>query len=133
MSSIEERRRAARLMPLAAAWRCDLATGKLAWSPGVYELFGISPGAELDRDAIVEMYSEESRAVLARVRADAIARRTSFLFDAQIRRADGEMRWMRVTADVACKGGEPVQLYGVKQDITEEVARGLPVFTGPVG
>lgn len=117
--------------PLPAAWKCDLASEALTWSAGVFDLFGIPRGAPVDRRETVEMYTSESRAILERVRADAIARRTSFLFDAQIRRTDGELRWMRVTADVACRGGRPVTLYGMKHDITADVAAGMAPFPGP--
>lgn len=118
--------------PLPAAWQCDLAGEALTWSAGVFALFGIAPGARLDRREIVGMYCDESRALLERVRADAIARRGSFTLEARIRRSDGAHRWMRIVADVACQGGRPVQLHGFKQDITDEVADGHVPFRGPL-
>ncbi|MBC9033640.1 PAS domain-containing protein [Sphingomonas sp. JC676] len=109
--------------PLAASWECDLANDGLRWAPGVFELFGLPLGARLDRREIVEMYVGESRVLLDRLRADAIATCGSFTFDAQIRRIDGELRWMRLTADVLAQNGRAVRLYGTKQDITAEIAR----------
>lgn len=108
--------------PLPASWECDLADDTLRWSPGVYDLFGLPRGALLDRRAIVEMYVGESRQLLDRLRAEAIATCGSFTFDAQIRRVDGELRWMRLTADVLREHGRAVRLYGTKQDITDEIA-----------
>lgn len=113
--------RAAVLAPLAAAWECDLADDSLRWSPGVFDLFGIPRGAPLDRRATIEMYVGESRAILERLRAAAIAECGSFTFEAQIRRLDGELRWMRLTADVVCRNGRATHLYGAKQDITHEM------------
>src|SRR6188768_626611 len=81
-------------------WQCDLADGALTWSPEVFALFGIAPGMRLDRRATVEMYTDESRALMERLRAEAIAERGSFTMEAQIRGADGALRWMRLTADV---------------------------------
>jgi len=108
--------------PLPAYWECDLITGALRWSPGVYDLFGLPRDSMPERDTIAGMYVDDSREMLERLRDAAIAECGSFTFDAQIRRADGELRWMRLTADVITKDGRAVQLYGTKQDITDEVA-----------
>jgi PAS domain S-box-containing protein len=109
--------------PLPATWECNLFDDSLIWSPGVYELFGLTPDTPLDRDAIVDMYLPESRAQLDRLRAAAIADCGSFTFEAQIRRADGELRWMRVSADVVARDGRATHLYGSKQDITDDMTR----------
>jgi PAS domain-containing protein len=106
----------------AASWQCDLSNDELRWMPGVFELFGIAPGTRVDRRAIVEMYCGESRELLHRLRSEAIAQCGSFTFEAQIRRLDGGLRWMRVTADVCRINGRAAYLYGTKQDITAEFA-----------
>lgn len=116
---------AAALRPPPAPWQCDLANDALAWSDGVYDLFGIPRGAPLDRPDIVALYSEESRELLERLRADAIERRGSFTFEARIRRLDGGLRLMRVTADVVCDNGRAAHLFGLKQDISDELPPGL--------
>lgn len=110
------------MMPIQAAWQCDLRDDSLTWSDGVYDLFGLPRGSVLDRDTIVAMYLPESRLELARLRNAAIAGCGSFTFEAQIRRADGEIRWMRVTADVMREDGVARYLYGTKIDVTEEMA-----------
>jgi diguanylate cyclase (GGDEF)-like protein len=114
--------RAAALAAIGA-WSCDLADDTLSWTAGTYDLFGLPPHGKVDRREIVAMYAEESREAMERLRAEAIAHRRPFTLDAQIIRADGAQRWMRLTADVACDGNRPVQLYGLKQDVTEEKAR----------
>lgn len=108
----------AELAPMPAAWECDLSDDSLRWTPGVFEIFGLSPDQPVRRDDAVAMYSEVSRAELERLRSEAIASNGSFTFDAEIRRPDGETRWMRVTADVEVREGRAVFLYGLKQDIT---------------
>jgi len=110
--------------PLPASWECDLTNDALRWSPGVFDLFGIPRGTAVDRRDVVEMYVGESRALLDRLRTDAIANCGSFTFDAQIRRSDGALRWIRITADVLCKKGRAVLLYGTKQDVTAEIDGG---------
>lgn len=108
------------LVPLPAAWECDLATNALRWSAGVYELFGFPPGCQVTRDEAVAMYAPESAALLEQVRSRAIAEGSSFTIDVEIRRRDGELRKMRLTADVEFENGRPVRLYGTKQDVTDE-------------
>lgn len=107
------------MVPLAA-WQCDLTDNSLKWSAGVYALFGLDPAESPDRDRVVAMYSDESRAELDRLRTNAVARGESFTFEADIRRPTGEWRRMRVTADVVMTNGRPTHLYGSKQDITDE-------------
>jgi len=109
------------LAPLPAAWQCDLRDDSLTWSDGVYDLFGLPRGSRVERDATVAMYLPTSRAELARRRTAAIAELGSFTFEAQIRRADGEIRWMRVTADIMCQDGVARYLYGSKTDVTDEM------------
>ncbi len=104
------------------AWRCDLSDDSLSWTPGVFDLFGIPRGTPVARLDIVTMYCDESREELERLRSDAIANARSFTFEAEIVRTDGEHRWIRITADVACVDGRPVHLFGLKQDITAERA-----------
>ena len=116
------------LASLPAAWKCDLSNDALSWSPGVFEIFGIPKGTPIERPDVVEMYCEESRELLERLRGDAIARRSSFTFEAEIKPLDGGTRWMRVTADVACSNGRATHLYGMKQDITTEVLLGRLAF-----
>ncbi|WP_066719163.1 PAS domain-containing protein [Sphingomonas pituitosa] len=108
------------LTPLPAAWECDLETNALRWSPGVYDLFGFPCGVAVTRDEAVGMYTPESAALLETVRSRAIVEASSFTIDVTIRRRDGALRRMRLTADVECEAGRPVRLYGTKQDVTDE-------------
>ncbi|WP_333571259.1 PAS domain-containing protein [Sphingomonas sp.] len=108
------------LIPLPAAWECDLATDALRWSPGVYDLFGVPRSEPLTRDDVIGMYTPESQALLEEVRTNAVAQGASFTIDVAIRRRDGELRKMRLTADVQFENGKPVLLYGTKQDVTDE-------------
>lgn len=110
------------LPALPAAWQCDLATEELRWTDGVFDLFGIARGAAIDRRSTLEFYMPESRRMLDRLRATALETCGSFTFEAQIRRLDGDLRWMRLSADVQKRNGRAAVLYGTKQDITAEMA-----------
>lgn len=102
------------------AWSCDLETEELQWTAGVFELFGFEREQRPDRRAVVELYCEPCREMLGRLRSQAIHACSGFSMDAQIRRPDGELRWMRLTAQTASANGRAVRLYGMKQDITAE-------------
>lgn len=104
------------------AWSCDLATEELSWSDGVFDLFGFARNGPIDRREVLTHYGEESRDLLERLRSEAIASCGIFSMDAQIIRADGEERWMRLTGATRVAHGRPVELYGTKQDITEDRA-----------
>lgn len=113
---------AARLIGLGA-WSCDLATQDLSWTECVFDLFGLPFDRRIDRREAVSLYCEESRETMERLRAHTIATGAGFTMDAQIRRTNGELRWMRLTAAARMVNNRAVELYGTKQDVTEEHAR----------
>lgn len=114
-----------RAMTLAriGAWSCNLLDSRLNWSTGVYDLFGLPAKTALDRRQTVEMYTDESREAMERLRAQAIAERGTFNLDAQIVRANGDLRWMRITGEMTHNAGGDPLLHGLKQDVTEEKLR----------
>lgn len=100
------------------AWSCDLANDSLSWSPAVYRLFGFPQSDPLDRALTVSCYSDHSRPAMEALRAYAIRHRRGFTLDAMIRRPDGDMRWMRLSALPVIENGKVVRLCGTKQDVT---------------
>lgn len=102
------------------AWQCDLETEELTWTNGVYDLFGLPRGSRLERSRTVELYHDESRVQMQRLRAATIAGAGAFSLEARICTPEGENRWMRLSADVEMRDGRPVRLFGAKQDITRE-------------
>ena len=106
-------------------WECDLATETLTWTDGVYDLFEMPRGSELERERIVRFYDEESRREMERLRAATIRDGGSFSLDIRITTAKGNERWIRLTGDVERENGRSVRIFGTKQDITaEKLAQG---------
>jgi diguanylate cyclase (GGDEF)-like protein len=101
-------------------WQCNLTNNALAWSAGVYDLFGLERGSPVKRDRIVTQYADASRDEMKEARARVIETGTEFKLDAEIVRPDGQQRWMRLTASVQSVNGFALRLFGTKQDITEE-------------
>lgn len=99
----------------AGYWQCDLTDNSLAWTGGVYDIFGLARLAQVTRDEAAALYTEESRAAMERLRAYAIKHNRGFTLDAQVRaKAIGERRWMRLIAAPVCEGGRVVRLHGIK-------------------
>ena len=103
-------------------WECELATEALTWTDGVYDLFELPRGSSLERARIVEMYEEDSRREMEKLRAAAIRDGSGFTLDTQVRTAKGHSRWLRLTVDVEREAGRSVRIFGTKQDITEQKA-----------
>lgn len=104
----------------AGAWEFDLNTNELIWTDAVFDVFGLPPSTTIHREDAVALYSEESRAEMERLRAEAIARHQSFTMDAKIFWPDGTQRWMRLTTGVRSREGRSTHLYGLQQDVTQE-------------
>ncbi|GJD56672.1 sensor domain-containing diguanylate cyclase [Methylobacterium dankookense] len=101
-------------------FECRLADESLTWTDAVYDLFGLPRGTALRRGRALDHYPPDSLAMLERVRAAALAARRGFDLDAEIVTAQGQHRWIRISASVACADGVPVRLFGLKRDVTAE-------------
>ncbi|ODT53099.1 MAG: hypothetical protein ABS59_07925 [Methylobacterium sp. SCN 67-24] len=110
----------AALLANLGAWECELATTRLCWTDGVYDLFGLPRGSTLHRPSTVDLYHGESRREMERLRAGIIRSGGSFVLDARIRSVCGEERWMRLTAEASFLHGRPGRIYGTKQNVTRE-------------
>jgi hypothetical protein len=97
----------------AGWWECDLADNALSWSGGVYDLFDIPRGTVVSREAALGRYMEGSRAILERLRADAIDNRAGFTLDAELA-VPGASRWIRIIAAPDIADGKVVRLHGLK-------------------
>lgn len=101
-------------------WQCELPSEQLTWSNGTYDLFGLRRNSGIVRSDILRSYSDESLARLQRIRSGAIQAGDGFTLDAEIKGSEFGTRWIRISATVERRNGEPVRLFGIKQDITEE-------------
>ncbi|HEX7871456.1 MAG TPA: hypothetical protein VF475_01000 [Sphingobium sp.] len=110
-------------------WECNLADSRLSWTSGVYDLFGLPHGAEVERSYIVSLYRGRSRRVMEQLRAHAITFRRGFSVDAHIRQAAGEERWMRLSAMPIIEKGKVVRLRGMKIDVTAQYDVPAPIMS----
>jgi len=100
------------------SWRCDLTDhDRLTWSDTVYELFGLPVGEFVPRELAVARYSEQSKAVLERLRRFAIKNRCGFILDAAIKPDGLDNQWIRIVTIPIVEGGKVVGLHGLKRSL----------------
>jgi PAS domain S-box-containing protein len=109
------------------AWNWHIPSGRSAWTPRTYALFGLDPDAFVpSHDAFLErVYEPDRLAVLAWI-AQALRDGRRTVLEFRIESADGEVRWVRSTGRaIADEQGRAVRMAGVVEDIThEKQARG---------
>lgn len=102
------------------AWECELATERLTWTSGVYDIFGYPMSNPLRRASIVDLYVEESRRNMELARAEVIRTGRPTSLDSEIITWRGERRWMRLSINAIGEAGRVARIFGAKQDITAD-------------
>lgn len=126
VDKLEEQQRLLGMAESAAGighWRLDLADWRLFWSTEVFRIHGIVDG-EVPRIAdAIDFYHPDDRPMVREQLGAVIASGGAFEFDARIVRGDGTLRWVRSRGQAeSAPGAGIVSLFGVLQDITEQVA-----------
>lgn len=99
----------------AGLWECNLETGQLIWSGGVYDIFGLERGRPVTRELALSLYAADSREILEQLRAAAIRDCRGFTVDVEIHpAAPAEPRWIRIIAAPVIEEGSVKRLHGVK-------------------
>lgn len=99
----------------AGCWDCDLSNQSLSWSGGVYDLFGMPRQVDVERDYVLPVYTERSRAAMERLRAYAIRHKRGFTLDIELSPpVERRSRWARLIAAPVCQDGKVVRLHGLK-------------------
>ena len=98
----------------AGRWQCDLGSDALDWTDLVYDIFGLPRGICPVRATAVALYCDHSRAIMERLRLNAIRHGQAFVLDAELRPNDGGRRWIRLVAAPVVEDGRVVRLKGLK-------------------
>jgi PAS domain S-box-containing protein len=116
----EHRRRLALSAARAAAWEYDLANDRPAWTPEMFELFGVAPGKAPTLDRFMELVHPEDRARTQEQFQAAIASGGKFEVEFRIVQPAGTTIWISSTGVVELgHDGQAVLARGVDQDISE--------------
>jgi len=105
------------------SYEADLASGSFYFSDGLYHLFGEAPQAfEVTLEVINARSHPDDVATVRQVLDEAVRTRQPYTYRRRIRRADGQWRTLEAHGEVRTDAtGQPVQLRGVVQDVTERV------------
>jgi len=104
-------------------WRFDIVTKQVVWSPEVYRIHGVDPkNFDPSYGGALSFYHPNDREMVHSLLKRAIERKESCSFQCRIVRADGNIRHVVGKADCEVSDlGAPKALYGVFQDVTEQV------------
>jgi PAS domain S-box-containing protein len=101
-------------------WDRNLRTGQLAWSDEVFRIYGLEPGAiEPSFDYIMSVIVAEDQPRIREMIASADRLRTGRRMEYRINRVDGELRHLRIRAEVQVNRRGDDVLMGTVQDVTE--------------
>ena len=106
-------------------WRIDKVTGEIAWSAGVYRLYGLKPSDPVpDLEAQLAHYDNIDRQALGAGLRAATALGEPFEIEARLMRPDGSMRNVLCHAAVEQDSqGKVTAILGALMDVTEVRAR----------
>lgn len=100
-------------------WEFDVANGQLSWSDGIYRIYGLEVGAELDFNAAIRHFPREARQQFLSLFATALHDGVPFEIELPFVDAKGNHRLVRQTCELEKDAGEVVRAFGILQDVTE--------------
>ena len=113
--------RASRLARVGG-WECDIKSGALRLSEQVFEIFGISPARTLTLDQLMRRFYQGEALIEGREDFTRLVREGKpYEARRRIQRLDGTTRWIHVLAEPEVRDGEVVHVFGIVEDITDEV------------
>ncbi|HEU5207865.1 MAG TPA: ATP-binding protein [Longimicrobiales bacterium] len=116
---LDEAQRVARL----GSWSWDVDTGKLQWSPALYDVYGVDPdGFTPSYDAFLERLLPEERTRVTAAVEHALQTAGAFQWEERIQRPDGAVCVLQTHGRAVTRNGRVVRLVGTCQDVTEQRA-----------
>ena len=116
-AELEESQRIAQL----GRWHLDLATNALAWSPGIYTIFGMEQnelGASYE--AFLKAIPPDDRKLVDSAYKTSVKERKPYDITHRIVRPGGEVRWVREICETSYdRKGKPLSSTGTVQDVTQ--------------
>ncbi|MBK6403748.1 MAG: PAS domain S-box protein [Holophagales bacterium] len=98
-------------------WEYDVRKAELTWTDVVREIHEVEPGFRMTVENGLEFYAPESRPVIAKLLARAIATGEPFDAEVQLDTAKGRRVWVRAIGRAYVEDGKVVRVGGVLQDI----------------
>jgi PAS domain S-box-containing protein len=110
----------ARQLARIGSWEWELASGRMSWSPELYRILGVQPGAALTRQITRELIHPDDRPMREELLAGARTDPSPFQTEFRAVRPDGTVVWILAHTQGVCDpAGRVVQVVGTNQDITK--------------
>lgn len=101
------------------AWEYEPASDALRWSPALFRIHGLEPGAtELSLSGMVDLVHEDDRSAFREMLDEAIEKTAPFTSQHRIVRPGEEIRILAVRGSFVSGEGAPDRLIGTIQDVT---------------
>jgi PAS domain S-box-containing protein len=99
------------------SWKIDISSSSLSWSDGMYDIFGLPRGTDLNYEDFLESVHPDDRELVNRSWSAALK---GVLYDIEHRiLVNGTVKWVREKAEVDFSpDGSPLTGTGIVQDIT---------------
>src|SRR5665213_1245419 len=116
---IDRRAGASELLVGFGTWEWDIAAERLAWSPHLYDVFGVTPRLFTPTfEGCLAMVHPDDRAEVERTVTEALATGAPFELTHRVR-SDGVTRWMTAHGRLLMNGaGKPAVMFGTVMDVT---------------
>lgn len=111
--------RQAERMAMIGSWRLTLADNALEWSEGVFRIHALTSGEMPPMDNALEFYPPGSRERVSAALANTIETGAPFDIEEDFVTAAGDQRRVRARGECTVVNGQPVDVIGVFQDITD--------------
>jgi len=122
-TSLRQLNRVFRQAEIAAqigSWRVNLADNSLHWSDQVFAIHGLECGTAMDVTSALEFWEADEREKIRTALERAITKGEPFALEANLRRADGEIRRVRAIGERIDCDSRPESVAGIILDCTEE-------------
>ena len=107
------------------AFDLDIGNDVLWWSPGMYEIFGVSPDVFVPtREGVLTLMHPDDRSGFLAARRRAMAERRGYEHEFRALLPDGRVRWVAHFGRTQCDDeGRPMRTYGITMDVTQRRAQ----------
>lgn len=107
---------------LIGGWNLENATGKVEWTSGMYTIFEVPQGLELDYNTQLDKFGVNgSGEYLAKTLAESAVTGIPYEIDFEVVTYNGNHKWVHSKGIPIIENGVCVRMYGVLQDITDRV------------
>jgi diguanylate cyclase (GGDEF)-like protein len=106
-------------LAMIGSWRLTIADNLLEWSDNTYRIHGLPVGGPMSVETALDFYPPHARAIVAQALATTIETGAAMDIEVDFLTATGAGRKVRAIGELECRGGLPVAVVGIFQDVTE--------------